>query len=357
PKTPPRPANRRIEARVNGTLTATGMLAPTLTTKAEFKLGPSVYDDLPLTGAGLIQLAGTRILPSRANLSVAGNTVDLQGSFGARGDRLRFKVDAPQLDRLGFGVAGQVAANGDLTGTFAHPDVALDYKLDNVVFGDNRVGHAQGHAEARDGANGALAFNTDASNIAVAGVDIASLTARLSGTRAHHTLTASAKGKLQGQPIDLSVAANGKLTDTREGSRWDGTVTQLQNRGVPDLTMQSPLTLSAGAGKVTLGATRIVAEGASLDLKGFDLDHGRIRSAGSLTNVSVARMMALRQQFTGEPSTLKTDLVFDGDWDFSIGPTATGYVQIKRRSGDVTVEIGRGLASLGLGDINARAAF
>ncbi|MFP3507914.1 hypothetical protein, partial [Burkholderia sp. SIMBA_062] len=80
-------------------------------------------------------------------------------------------------------------------------DVALDYKLDNVVFGDNRVGHAQGHAEARDGANGALAFNTDASNIAVAGVDIASLTARLSGTRAHHTLTASAKGKLQGQPI------------------------------------------------------------------------------------------------------------------------------------------------------------
>ncbi|WP_420874520.1 translocation/assembly module TamB domain-containing protein [Paraburkholderia tropica] len=357
PKTPPRPANRRIEARVNGTLTATGMLAPTLTTKAEFKLGPSVYDDLPLTGAGLIQLAGTRILPSRANLSVAGNTVDLQGSFGARGDRLRFKVDAPQLDRLGFGVAGQVAANGDLTGTFAHPDVALDYKLDNVVFGDNRVGHAQGHAEAHDGANGALAFNTDASNIAVAGVDIASLTARLSGTRAHHTLTASAKGKLQGQPIDLSVAANGKLTDTREGSRWDGTVTQLQNRGVPDLTMQSPLTVSAGAGKVTLGATRIVAEGAALDLKGFDLDHGRIRSAGSLTNVSVARMMALRQQFTGEPSTLKTDLVFDGDWDFSIGPTATGYVQLKRRSGDVTVEIGRGLASLGLGDINARAAF
>ncbi|WP_436975773.1 translocation/assembly module TamB domain-containing protein [Paraburkholderia tropica] len=357
PKTPPRAPNRRIEARVNGTLTATGMLAPTLTTKAEFKLGPSVYDDLPLTGQGLIQLAGTRILPSRANLSVAGNTVDLQGSFGARGDRLRFKVDAPQLDRLGFGVAGQVAANGDLTGTFAHPDVALDYKLDNVAFGDNRVGHAQGHAEARDGANGALAFNADASNVAVAGVDIASLSARLSGTRAKHTLTANAKGKLQGQPIDLAVAANGKLTDTREGSRWDGTVTQLQNRGVPDVTMQSPLTVSAGAGKITLGATRIVAEGASLDLKGFDFDHGKIRSAGSLTNVSVARMMALRQQFTGVPSTLKTDLVFDGGWDFSIGPTATGYVQLKRRSGDVTVEIGRGLASLGLGDINARAAF
>ncbi|WP_028223681.1 translocation/assembly module TamB domain-containing protein, partial [Paraburkholderia oxyphila] len=356
-KSPQQAPTRRITARVNGTLDASGMLAPALTTKAEFKLGPSVYDDLPLTGQGLIQLAGSRILPSRANLSVAGNTVDLQGSFGASGDRLRFRVDAPQLDRLGFGVAGQLAASGDLTGTFAHPDVALDYKAENVVFGENRVGHAEGRAEARDGANGALAFSADASGVAVAGVDITTLSARLSGTRAKHTLTASAKGKVQGQPIDFAVAANGKLSDTPEGTRWDGTVTQLENRGVPGVQLEAPVTVSAGPGKVALGATRIAALGASLDLKSFDLDHGRIRSAGALTNVSVARIMQLRQQFTGVPSTLKTDLIFDGDWDFSIGQSASGYVQVKRRSGDITTEIGRGLASLGIGDLNARAAF
>jgi translocation and assembly module TamB len=353
----PRPAGRRIEARVNGTLNASGMLAPTLTTKAEFKLGPSVYNDLPLTGQGLIQLAGTRILPSHANLSVAGNTVDLQGSFGARGDRLRFRVDAPQLDRLGFGVAGQLAARGELSGTFAHPDVALDYKAEKVVFGENRVDHAEGHAEARDGAYGALAFNADASGIAVAGVDITTLNARLAGTRAKHTLTASANGKLQGQPIDFAVAANGGLSDTREGTRWDGTLTQLENRGVPGLKLEAPVTVSAGPGKVTLGVTRIVAEGASLELKSFDLDHGRIRSAGAITNVSLARVMQLHQQFTGEPSTLKTDLIFDSNWDFSIGQSASGYVQVKRRSGDVTAEIGRSLASLGIGELNARAAF
>ncbi|MEM5449940.1 translocation/assembly module TamB domain-containing protein [Paraburkholderia guartelaensis] len=357
PRAATRPAARRIEARVNGTLNASGTLAPTFTTRAEFKLGPSVYDDLPLTGEGLIQLAGSRILPSRANLSIAGNTVDLQGSFGARGDRLRFRVDAPQLDRLGFGIAGQLAANGDVTGTFAHPDVSLDYKADHVVFGDNRVGHAEGRALARDGANGALAFSTDASDIAVAGVDITTLTARLDGTRAKHTLTASAKGKLQGQPIDFVAAANGGLQDTREGTRWNGTVTQLENRGVPGVKLQSPLTVSAGPGKVTLGATRITGEGASLDLKSFDLDHGRIRSAGTLTNVSLARIMQIRQQFTGVPSTLRTDLIFDGDWDFAVGATATGSVQIKRRSGDITTEVGRGFASLGVGDLNVRAAF
>ncbi|HEY4802269.1 MAG TPA: translocation/assembly module TamB domain-containing protein, partial [Paraburkholderia sp.] len=357
PRHAPGPAARRIEARVNGTLNASGTLAPTFTTRAEFKLGPSVYDDLPLTGQGLIQLAGSRILPSRANLSVAGNTVDLQGSFGAPGDRLRFSVDAPQLDRLGFGIAGQLAANGDLTGTFAHPDVSLDYKADHVVFGDNRVGHAEGKALARDGANGALAFSTDASEIAVAGVDITTLSAHLDGTRAKHTLTANAKGKVQGQPVDLAVAANGGLQDAREGARWNGTVTQLENRGSPGVKLQAPVTVSAGPGKVTLGATRIVAEGASLELKSFDLDHGSIRSAGTLTNVSLARIMQLRQQYTGEASTLRTDLIFDGDWDFSLGQSASGYVQIKRRSGDITTAIGRGFASLGVGELNARAAF
>ncbi|MPW04241.1 translocation and assembly module protein TamB [Paraburkholderia sp. CNPSo 3155] len=355
----PRPATpaRRIEARVNATISAAGVLAPVFTTRAEFTLGPSVYNDLPLTGGGMIQLAGSRILPSRANLSVAGNQVNLQGSFGAAGDRLRFAIDAPQLDRLGFGLAGAIAADGDVTGSFAHPNVTLNYKADSVVFASNRVGHAQGHAELRDGANGALAFTTDARNVSAGGVDLATLTARLSGTRANHTLEAAATGKLQDRPLDLTLAANGKLTDTRDGSRWDGTVTRLQNRGTPALNLEAPLAVSAGPGHLTLGATRLTIEGSVLALKSFAFDHGRIQSAGSLTDVSLAHLQELRRQITGEPPAVRTDLVFDGDWDFSLGATASGHIELRRRSGDVTVEIGRGLASMGIGAIRARAEF
>jgi translocation and assembly module TamB len=351
------PPSRKIEARVNGTLTAAGMLAPTFTTKAEFRLGESVYDGLPMTGSGTIQLAGSRILPSRANLSVAGNQVDLQGSFGARGDRLRFHVDAPDLERLGFGLAGLVSAQGDVTGTFEHPNVALDYKADSVVFGANKVGHAEGHAELRDGANGAMVFTTDARNLSTAGVELSTLTARLDGTRAKHTLEAAAKGTLQGRPLDLALAASGKLTDARDGTHWDGTVTRLSNKGTPALNMESPLTVNAGGNRVTLGPTRLTLEGAVLDLKSFALDHGRIRSTGTLTGVSVARMLELRQEFTGLPSTLKTDLVFDGNWDFALGETATGHVELKRRGGDITLEVGRGFAPVGITDIAARADF
>jgi len=347
----------KIQARVNGTITAAGVLGPTFTTKAEIKLGESVYDDLPMTGGGTIQLAGSRILPSKLTLSVAGNQVDLQGSFGAPGDRLRFRADAPQIERLGFGLAGQVAANGDVTGSFAHPNVTLDYKADSVVFGANKLGHAEGHAELRDGANGAMVFTTDARDLSTNGVELSTLSARLNGTRAHHTLQAQAVGTLYQRPLDLTLAANGRLSDTSQGTAWDGTVTQLQNRGTPSLNLESPLTISAAPNHVTLGATRLTLEGAVLDLKSFALDHGRIQSAGSLTGVSVARLMAIQQEFTGEPPPVKTDLVFDGDWDFALGSTASGHIQLKRRGGDVTVEIGNGLASMGITDLSARVDF
>ncbi len=347
----------RIQARVNGTITAAGVLGPTFTTRADIKLGESVYDDLPMTGGGTIQLAGSRILPSRVSLSVAGNQVDLQGSFGAPGDRLRFRADAPQIERLGFGLAGQVAADGDVTGSFAHPNVVLNYKADSVVFGANRLGHAEGHAELRDGANGALVFTTDARDLSTNGVELSTLSARLNGTRARHTLQAQAVGTLYQRPLDLALAANGGLSDTSAGTRWDGTVTQLQNRGTPALNLESPLTISAAPSHVTLGATRLTLEGAVLDLKSFALDHGRIQSAGSLTGVSLTRLMAIRQEFTGEPPPVKTDLVFDGDWDFALGNTASGHIQLKRRGGDVTVEIGNGLASMGITDLSARADF
>jgi translocation and assembly module TamB len=154
----------------------------------------------------------------------------------------------------------------------------LNYKADSVVFGSNRIGHAEGRAELRDGANGALAFTTDARNVSAGGVDLTTLTARLSGTRANHTFEASATGKLQDRPLDLTLAANGKLTEARDGTRWDGTVSRLQNKGLPALNLEAPLTVSAAPGRLTLGPTHLTLEGAVLTLKSFAFDHGKIQS-------------------------------------------------------------------------------
>lgn len=353
----PSRAGRPVDARVNGTLTASGALAPALTTKLQFRLGDSVYDGVPMTGQGTVQVAGTRLLPSTAELSVAGNQVSLNGSFGASGDRLRFAIDAPQLDRLGFGLQGLVAAHGEVTGSIAHPNVAADYRATGVVVGSNRIGSAEGSAEIRDGANGALSLTVDASDLALGSLDLKSVKAKLAGTRARHTLQASAIGNAEGRVINLQLAAAGGLVETGGGSRWDGTVSQLVNRGTPAVSLDAPLTVSAGADRVILGASKLTVEGAVLTLRSFALDHGTIRTAGTLSNLSIARALQVREFLTGERAPVRTDLVLDGDWDLTLAANASGHVQIRRRAGDVTIEAGRGIASLGITALEARAEF
>ena len=346
------------QARVTGTLDASGMLAPNLTTKLRFKLRDSLYDGLPLKGEGLVQVADKRLLPSNAALSIAGNDIELSGSFGAPGDRLRFHVAAPQLGRLGFGLGGAVNADGDLTGSLAHPNATLTYDARGVSFGENRVGAATGRALVRDGANGALEFTTDARDVHTSIADFTSLSAHASGTRAKHAFDAAAKGTLRGRPVDLVLAASGGLSDERDGPHWAGTVTRFANRGMPAVELQAPLAINAGREFVTLGATRLALEGARLDIRSFVYDRGAIRSSGSASNLSVARLLAIREQLTGTPSRMRSDLVFAGDWDFTLGRTASGYARLERVSGDMSVDTVRGgLAPLGITALAVRADF
>jgi translocation and assembly module TamB len=345
------------EARVTGRFSAVGALAPAFSTKLHFALGDSLYDGFPLTGDGLIELAGARLLPSNATLSIAGNDVELHGSFGGPGDRLRFHVDAPRLDRLGFGVAGTVLADGDLTGSLAHPDVTLSYDARGVTIGANRIGAATGKARIRDGATGALELSTDARDIHAGVVDLATLTAHVTGTRAKHAFDAQAKGAVSGRAVDMTLAGTGGLTDTRDGARWDGVLARLANRGLPALELQAPLTVSAASERIALGATRLVIEGATLDLNSFVYDHGAISSKGSASNLSAARFIAIRQTLTGTPSRLSSDLVLGADWDFTLGRTASGYARIERRSGDATLSTTYGASALGITVLSARADF
>ena len=352
-----RAASSVPEARITGRFSAVGALAPAFSTKLRFDLGESVYDGFPLTGEGTIELAGSRLLPSKATLSIAGNDVELHGTFGAPGDRLRFHVDAPRLDRLGFGVSGAMSADGNLTGSLAHPDATLSYNARSVVIGDNRIGAASGNARIRDGAKGALEFSTDARDVQAGAVALSTLSAHLTGTRAKHAFDAQAKGTVSGRAVDMALAGTGGVSDTREGPRWDGVLTRLSNRGLPALELQAPLALSAAKQRVTLGPTRLAIEGATLELKSFAYDHGAVSSAGSASNLSVARLIAIRRTLTGTPSKLSSDLILGADWNFALGATASGYARIERRSGDATLSTGYGVSALGITALAARADF
>src|SRR5260364_19467 len=78
-------------ARISGAFNAKGQLTPALETRLSFALRDSVYASFPLTGEGMIHLLGKRLLPSKADLSIAGNRIALRGSLGRPNDTLRFE--------------------------------------------------------------------------------------------------------------------------------------------------------------------------------------------------------------------------------------------------------------------------
>jgi translocation and assembly module TamB len=349
-------------ANINLDADASGNLTPELKMKLKFAIHDSRYDQLPMTGNGLLNLAGTRLLPSDLALSVAGNEVHAKGSFGAAGDRLNLKIDAPHLQGLGFGVSGAVHMEGQLSGTLQKPNVQATYRAEKLVYGEHRVDSLAGQADVQadlnaklNSSNNRLAVSVDGRGLHSADMALDKFKLDLSGTYAAHTLKLDSSGTLHGKPVHLTMAAQGQLNQSKAGYGWQGQISELQNQGTPRISLTTPLSISADAGRLLLGATRLSVADAQIDLKNFSYDNGKIRSAGAINALNVATVLGLVHEFGGPELPVKTDLVLDSSWDFSLAENLGGYLQIARRSGDLRVNPGRGDVSLGLSELKLRA--
>ncbi|MBB5391076.1 MULTISPECIES: translocation/assembly module TamB domain-containing protein [unclassified Herbaspirillum] len=356
-------ASKPVQARINMDFNASGAISPELKLKLAFGIRDSSYGDLPMSGQGDISVAGMRLLPSKANLLVAGNTLDLNGSFGAGKDALTLKVDAPHLERLGYGLSGLLRLDGQLTGTPQRPNLHATYQAEKLAFGPHHLARLAGETDLRTdlaagiaSPNNKLALRVEGEGYRGPQAELSRLDLNLDGTWGNHTLTLHGAGKVLDQPLDLDFAAHGKVTEKTRGKYgWAGNIDKLQNKGFPQVTLASPLALEASADALEAGATRLEIDRMALDLKRLSWRQGRIASAGQVRALDLGRLLQIVQEFTGTPPPVKTDLVLDSDWDFALAESASGYFQLTRKSGDMRVTASNGEAALGLSELRLRA--
>lgn len=340
--------------RINADFSTRGSLAKVLRVALDFALGESEYAGLPMTGNGKVRLEGERLLPSEASLLMAGNQVNLKGSFGARGDRLKVNVDAPQLDRLKFGVGGRAKVDAEITGTLKRPEVVGDYSAQSLVIGPHKVASASGHVELRGGLDGTLSAQLAARDYQGPQATIRTLDANLSGTQANHTFDAKAAGTMHGRQLQLALSGQGAW---RGDQGWNGTIRTLEESSAIKLRLVAPTQLMVADQHIKLGQTRLQFERATMSIDGLDFDHGRIRTQGNFNGVEVANIIKILETVTGETQPVRSDLVLDGQWNLNLAETATGFAEIRRRSGDASVNAGRGWTTLGLSETALRAEF
>ncbi len=355
--------DRSVSARINMDFDASGVLAPEKRVKLAFNIRDSEYDKLPMTGGGKVEVVGQRLLPSDAQLSIAGNAARLNGSFGTPQDRLDINIEAPQLDRLGYGLAGALTLQAHVSGTLTRPNIRASYQALRLAFGGQRLasvsGQADVHGAALDNANALanarLLLTVEAKGVQVPEIALDTLTAKLTGTFGSHTLDVGSVGTLRGKPIRLTVGVQGKLSQRGSEYRWDGTLRTLENAGLPSFALDAPMPVSVAPQKLSLGASRMTVADAQIDLKNFNVDHGRLATEGAISAFKVATMLELVRQFTGAAPPVRTDLVLDGRWNIALADAGNGFAEIVRRSGDMIVGSSRGDIRLGLTDARLRA--
>ena len=346
------------QARINMDFDAQGALQPEPAAQLRFSIRDSSYAGLPMSGDGSLRLAGKRILASDAQLLVAGNQLQLSGSFGAPGERLKFSIDAPALARLGFGLSGLLQAGGELGGSVERPEIDARYRAGQLAFRQYRIEQLSGqirtggvpgrNPEAR------VTLELNAHGVQSGDMSLATLNAAINGSYAAHSMTLAANGRLRGRPLALTLSAQGRLQERQQGYAWDGSLLTLENRGFPRLMLAGPLAVNVAPQRLVLGAARLTLEQAQLELKGLRLEDRQISSEGGFSALDIRHMLELRREITGIEPPFNTDLVLDGRWKFSLADTADGFFQIERRSGDVRVLSGARESALGLSVLRLR---
>jgi translocation and assembly module TamB len=108
-------------ADLNADINASGHLSPAWQVATGFTLKPSKLSGQTLTGAGKLNADAKHISAVDAHLALAQNSAEVRGNFGAPGEQLKWRLDAPQLSAVSSGLLGALNASGVVTGTMAAP--------------------------------------------------------------------------------------------------------------------------------------------------------------------------------------------------------------------------------------------
>jgi len=113
---------------LNATINLSGKLSPQISGVLKYTIQKSRLAKFPVTGTGQIAFNGFEQFKGKAELSVGSNHFLAQGGIGELGDVFRLAVNAPSLEQIGLGWAGDLQAHITLSGNLESPDFDLKIK-------------------------------------------------------------------------------------------------------------------------------------------------------------------------------------------------------------------------------------
>jgi translocation and assembly module TamB len=343
-------AVRGVDTRLNGRFEVRGRLQTPLTGQLNFALSDSRIAGRPVSGRGLVTLAGRHFDADVDIQSATGRLVAAGGLGGGR--ELRLDLDAPDIESLLPGYRGRLTARVTLKGELEA--LRLTGSVDGADFvlpGDHRIERVEASFSGGQAASDPLALSVQVTgHTHPAGPDMsvarASLIGRGTTSGASFELNAAT---LAGQRA--RVLAHGGV----ERGAWRGMLDAAEVGAPLDLLMRTPAPLIVSFVELSLGPADFELRGTRFTAVEIVRVERRWRTggffAGLQPQVLDAQARAPRRVVRSGAGD-RIPLTLAGRWQLEYVDAITGIAVIERTGGDIYSGID-GLNPIGVSDVGA----
>ncbi|MCC6134415.1 MAG: translocation/assembly module TamB domain-containing protein [Candidatus Contendobacter sp.] len=237
-----------------------------------------------------VQDQGLTIKTLRINAGDA--KIEADGALNQRW-QLRWKVDAPKLQGLIPGLSGNIASTGQLTGPRDHPEIAADFNVQNLGYGDTRIQQIRGTVNLDTGGANRSKLQLNGQGLTLGGQQWKTLNLDGSGTPAAHEL----KAEIIGEPGQFNLALTGNLQ--LPALTWQGRIAQLSMKNISmkntvagAWTLDKPAALRASAKEANLDSACLSSPPTRLCFQGQWQQGRGFNARTQLSNLSPERFKA-----------------------------------------------------------------
>jgi translocation and assembly module TamB len=344
-------------------LEISGTLSPQAKGTVQLVMSHSRFAQQDISGSGHLEFSGMRRASGTLALRMGDNHLDLEVTHSPQADRAQLTVDAPKLEQFGTEMGGQLAGHAVLSGSSTQPRLQFSIQGKNLRLpGGQSIATLDGSGDL---ASANLQINLGMTGYQGSGtMNFPEASIVLNGSRAHHTLLASAR-IAQGQEsfAELMLKMNGGLSDPAQGWKtlqWHGAIDELAAKGVVPFHVLKAVPLTLARNSIQLGTADAAIAGGQIQISDMQWTPQRWYTTGHFSGISV-RAVNMQQNNPVPDISSFTDgfesLRIGGAWDATADKHLHGQFEVHRESGDWIVN-GNKEQALGLRDLqlSVRAA-
>lgn len=326
---------RLSEGSINGGIALRGTLADGGDIQASMDWKDSTLNNAPLNGRADLVWREQHLARADIAFALGNNRINTSGGLGQRDSRLNLDIDTPNLALFGFGLTGNLKAQGHAAGTFERLSADLRGQAAGVKVGNAlEVGQLQFHTIASPDLDAPLRLDINGQNVHAGGTQIRQIHVDAQGSGRRHRVIADSSLNLDGQAYTVNLNAEGGLN---QDAAWQGRIGRLDVGGAFNLKLLNPINLLAGAEKVETGGANWSLMGGSLNLERLTWNARQgLQTKGSAQRLQMQQLQRLLER-GGNSNSLQQDLVLSLQWDVNYSQNATGYLKLTQDAGDIVL--------------------